>query len=73
MSVEDALVFVTINPAKALEIYPAKGCVQKQADADVLLFDENLNLDTVIARGKVMMKDGIVIQKGTFNSNHPMI
>ena len=73
MSVEDALAFVTVNPAKALEIYPAKGCVQKQADADVLLFDENLNLDTVIARGKVMMKDGIVIQKGTFNSNHPMI
>ena len=73
MSVEDALAFVTANPAKALEIYPTKGCVHKQADADVLLFDENLNLDTVIARGKVMMKDGIVIQKGTFNSNHPMI
>ena len=73
MPVEEALAFVTSNPAKALEIYPSKGCIQKQADADVLLFDENLNLDTVIARGKVMMKDGIIIQKGTFNSNHPMI
>lgn len=55
MSLDDALSFITSNVAKRLEIYPKKGCVRKGADADVLIMDKDLNLEMVIARGKIQM------------------
>ena len=67
MSLEDGLSFITSNVAKALEIYPKKGCIREGSDADVLILDKELNIETVIARGKIMMKDGIVLVKGAFN------
>ena len=54
--------------AKKLDVYPKKGCICEGSDADVLIMDKDLNLDTVIARGKIMMQDGEVIVKGAFNS-----
>ncbi len=66
MDLDKALPFVTSNVAKALEIYPKKGCIYAGADADVLILDQKLNLETVIARGKVMMKDGVLLKKGTY-------
>lgn len=66
IAIEDALPFVTSNVAKALEIYPKKGCVYEGADADLLVLDKELNLETVIARGKVMMQEGVLLKKGTY-------
>ena len=65
---EEALTFMTSNVAKALEVYPKKGCIKEGADADLLILDSSLNLEGMIARGKVMMKDGMILEKGTFNS-----
>lgn len=56
-SMEDALVFGTCNVASALELYPQKGILQNGSDADLLLWDKDLHLDTVIANGKILMKD----------------
>ena len=61
-----ALSFFTSNVAKALEIYPKKGCIARGADADVLLLRPDLALDTVIARGAIMMRDGNVLKRGTY-------
>ena len=36
------------------------------ADADLLLFDQDLTLDTYVAREKIFMKHGEVIRKGTY-------
>ena len=66
MDLTQALSFFTSNVAKALEIYPKKGCIAGGADADMLLLRPDLTLDTVIARGAVMMRDGIVLKKGTY-------
>ncbi len=55
-----ALKVVTSNPAKALKL-KTKGEIKVGMDADVLLFDKNLGLHTVIAMGRVMMKDYAVI------------
>lgn len=65
-SLEDALAFGTSNVAKAIEVYPKKGCVAAGSDADVLLLNEDLVLDTVIARGKVMMQGEKLLVKGTY-------
>lgn len=66
MGLDEALPYLTANPAKALGIYPAKGCVQEGADADILLMDKDMNLHTVIARGEIMMEEGKLLRKGTY-------
>lgn len=63
---EEALTYVTSNVAESLDIGGEKGCVKEGADADVLLMTPELELHTVIARGQVMMKEGVVKVKGTY-------
>lgn len=66
MPLEDALGYVTSHVAEALDMYPEKGCIKEGADADMLLFTEQLDLHTVIARGAVMMEGGVLKRKGTY-------
>lgn len=65
-SMEEALTYVSTNPAKAMEIYPQKGCIRPNADADVLLLDKDLRIDTVIARGQIMMQEKKILKKGNY-------
>ncbi len=60
-----ALSVITRNPAKALQL-PGKGVVEAGADAALNLFDENMNLVHVFAKGRQMMRSGQVVVKGTF-------
>ena len=53
MTLEEALPYMTCQVAEG-------------ADADLLLFDQDLTLDTYVARGKIFMKHGEVIRKGTY-------
>lgn len=66
MPLEEALCFGTSNTAHALELYPRKGHIQVGADADLLLMEENLDLNCVIANGRLMMEDGKLLVKGTY-------
>lgn len=50
-SLEEALALGCCNVAKALELYPKKGVIQEGSDADLLLWNQDLCLDTVIAQG----------------------
>ena len=65
MDPSTAIAIITKNPACELSIYPKKGCVTKDSDADLLILDD-YKINTVIAKGRVMMKDKKVIVKGTF-------
>lgn len=63
---ETALQVITSNPAKVLKL-SNKGHIQTGKDADlVLLNKETLTIKTVFAQGKVMVKDGVPVVKGTF-------
>lgn len=66
MPLEEALCFVTSNTARSLELYPRKGCVCVGADADLLLLDESLDLDMVMAGGSLLMQDHLLTKKGTY-------
>jgi len=55
---EDALPLITCNVAKGLEIYPQKGCLAVNSDADIVLLDKELNIHSVLAKGKVMVENG---------------
>ncbi len=64
---EQALALVTRNVAQALEIAPAKGCITEGSDADLILLNEDLSFHTVMARGRIMMEEGIVKEKGYYS------
>lgn len=62
----DALSTITLNPARILKLNQ-KGRLAAGMDADINLLEEGtLELCHVIAKGRVMMQDGEVIVKGTF-------
>ena len=54
---EEALLPVTENVAKALELYPAKGVLAAGSDADIVLLDSDMAIDTVYAMGRCMLKN----------------
>ena len=66
ISLDLALPFFTTNVAEGLGLSGKKGCVQVNADADVVLLNEKFEVDTVIAQGKLMMKNKEVLIKGTY-------
>lgn len=57
---------VTENVAKALEIYPQKGCIAPDSDADLVMLDENLDICLVIAKGKILMEEKQILVKGMY-------
>lgn len=66
---ETALRAVTSNPAKILKL-KTKGKIEKDMDADICLLDENLDVHTVIAKGKVMVEDKKPLVYGMFENKN---
>lgn len=63
---ETAIRVITSNPAKILKL-KQKGRVEVEKDADLVLLDqESLDVNTVFARGKLMVENREAIVKGTF-------
>jgi beta-aspartyl-dipeptidase (metallo-type) len=61
-----ALTFVTSNVAEGLGLEGKKGCIKTGADADLVLLDDAFGIHTVVARGQVMMEEGKLLKKGTY-------
>jgi len=53
------------NPAHWLGLN-SKGHLKQGYDADIMLLDEHLHLQTLIAKGQIMLQNGKVLVKGTF-------
>lgn len=62
----DVFALCTKNPAKANGLWPKKGCIAIGCDADLLFLDSKYDIDSVMARGKFMLKDKVLLAKGTF-------
>ena len=54
------------NPAKRAGIYQNKGSLEEGKDADVLILSDDLKIETVMAKGQMMIHQGNVLVKGTF-------
>ena len=63
---EKALKLLTSNPADILTVSERKGHIREAADADLILYDQDMNIDTVIARGRIAMQSKEVLMKGCF-------
>lgn len=66
LPLEQAIKIITENVAKILFLYPNKGYIKEDSDADFVILDNNLNISSVIARGKFMIKFNEIIKKGMF-------
>jgi isoaspartyl dipeptidase IadA len=67
LPIATALMPLTSNAADVLKLSSKKGRIKEGLDADILLLNkENLAVDTVIARGKIMVSNGKPVVYGTF-------
>ena len=63
----DAFSLITTNPARNMHL-KGKGCIAEGNDADITLFDDQWKLQGVWARGTEMMREGVVLKHGNFES-----
>ena len=66
IAITDAIKIITSNIAKFTKLYPRKGCLANNSDADILVLDKDLQLQHVWARGTHMVEYGKPIVFGTF-------
>lgn len=66
LPISDALRPLTSTPAQCLGLSDVKGSLEVGKDADILILNKALDIDTTIARGKTLVADGQPVCKGTF-------
>lgn len=67
INMAQALKTVTANVARILKLYPLKGTIRVNSDADILVLNSSdLSLDTMLINGELFVKDGIVLKKGRY-------
>ncbi|MDF1549255.1 MAG: beta-aspartyl-peptidase [Bacteroidales bacterium] len=65
LPLEKAIKILTSNVADILKL-GNKGRIMELKDADLVILDDDYTINSVIARGKIMVKDHIHLAKGTF-------
>jgi beta-aspartyl-dipeptidase (metallo-type) len=63
---QEALKLLTTTPANLLGKTGHKGCIAIGSDADLLILDNNLEINSLFARGTMAIDNGKVIMKGRF-------
>ena len=59
---EDALKMVTSNPAKRTGIFQDKGSLEEGKDADLVILNDDLEIESVMAKGQMMVHQGKVAE-----------
>ena len=65
MPIDQAVSFISSNVGAALGL-PGQGVIEVGGCANACLFNDAMELTTVISRNRVMMRNGEIVQKGTF-------
>lgn len=65
MNLSDALKVVTSNIADILQLR-SKGRIETGKDADMVLINDDWQIIHLIANGTMMVKDGVMVTKGTY-------
>ena len=63
---ETAASLITENVARALNLYPKKGALLPGSDGDIVFLDQDLRIDSLFARGRLMMWNKGLKGKGAF-------
>ncbi len=59
ISLPDAVRMMTATPARIMNIYGQKGSLAIGKDADIVIFDENISIQTTMAKGKIIYQDPV--------------
>ena len=65
-SVIDAIRYVTLNPSRALGLFN-KGKIAINYDADIIIMDDDYNIDTILSKGKTIVKDKMLIKRSYYS------
>jgi beta-aspartyl-dipeptidase (metallo-type) len=63
---EAAVKMVSSNPARRAGIFQGKGSIEEGKDADLLIVGPDLDLESVMAKGRLLVHEREVVVKGTF-------
>jgi beta-aspartyl-dipeptidase (metallo-type) len=66
--VEEILKLVTANPAKRIGAFSSKGSLAEGKDADLLILNPDLEIDSVMAKGRLLIHQNQFLVKGTFEN-----
>ncbi len=66
MALEKAIQLLTSNSAFLLGKEGVKGCIKPGADADILILDEALEINSLFAKGKTALLNGDLKMRGRF-------
>ncbi len=66
LPLEEMLKLVTTNPAKRTGLSPHKGSIEEGKDADLLIVTKDFEIETVMAKGRLMIHPGKTPVQGTF-------
>ncbi|MCX7708760.1 MAG: beta-aspartyl-peptidase [Clostridia bacterium] len=67
ISIDLALKPATSNVAKALGLYPGKGALVENSDADIVVFEkDSLSIYHMLVNGKTVIEKGTRVVKGTY-------
>lgn len=66
LPLDQAIRLLTTTPAELLGKTGIKGCIAKGADADLIVYDDQMELFGVFVRGKTAVWDGQLQMKGRF-------
>jgi N-acetylglucosamine-6-phosphate deacetylase len=58
----DAVKMMTLTPARIINMDSSKGALVADKDADVVIFDEDINIDTTIVNGNVVYSSANIYQ-----------
>jgi beta-aspartyl-dipeptidase (metallo-type) len=65
----DALKLVTSNVARCVGIEDRKGSITVGKDADLILLSKQYEIETVLARGQLMVRDGKAVVRGYYEKD----
>lgn len=64
-SIDEVLKLFTSNLSKALKLKD-KGSIEKNKDADILILDDDLSINSVVAKGEFLLKNKEFVARGTY-------
>ncbi len=55
-SIPEAVKMITVNPAKVMGVFSTKGSLEAGKDADIVVFDDNINIRRTIIAGRTIYR-----------------
>ena len=59
VSVTDAVKMMSYTPARIMNVADKKGSLVAGKDADIVIFDDDVNIKTTIVKGKLVFGDAV--------------